>query len=122
MTSPYKSESGFTRLLHALKYSGRGLAAAFKYEAAFRQELLAGVVLFPLAFWVGDSVWETLLLLVSILFVFIVELLNSGLETIADAITTEEHPLIARAKDMGSAAVLLANVLALLVWVGAIIS
>jgi len=122
MTTPYKSKGGPSRLFHALKYSAKGLAAAFKYEAAFRQELLVALFLFPLAFWIGESMLETLLLLVSILFILIVELLNSGLEAIADAVTIEHHPLIGRAKDLGSAAVLLSIVLALLIWVGAIIS
>lgn len=122
MTSPYKSKGGFSRLLYALKYSAKGLAAAYKHEAAFRQELLVAMILVPLAFWIGETSLETLLLVAAIIFIFIIELLNSGLEAIADAITIEQHPLIGRAKDLGSAAVLLSIVLALLIWVGVIIS
>ncbi|GAB2901532.1 diacylglycerol kinase [Paralcaligenes sp. KSB-10] len=115
-SSPYKSLGGFGRLLNALRYSLQGFKAAFQHEAAFRQELLLAVVLTPAAFWLGRNALEILLLLSTILFVLIVEILNSALEALADAITLEHHPLIGRAKDLGSAAVMLSLALGGLVW------
>ena len=120
MHSPHKSKGGLSRLLNALRYSMRGLAAAFRHEAAFRQESLLAAVLVPLAIWISDSVSQALLLIGALAFVLIVELLNSALEALADTVTLEEHPLIARAKDLGSAAVLLAIIVALLVWAAVI--
>lgn len=122
MHSPYKSKGGFSRLLNALKYSGKGLAAAFTHEAAFRQELFASLVLIPLAFFIGENTLEILLLLATLILVLIVELLNSGLEAIADAVSTEHHPLVGRAKDLGSAAVFLSILLALCIWAGIIMT
>lgn len=104
----------------ALRYSLQGLCAAFRHESAFRQELLLAAILTPVAVWLGRNPLEVILLMGSLLFVLVVELLNSALETVADAVTIENHPLIGRAKDLGSAAVLLALCLALLVWVGVI--
>ncbi|HHH12622.1 MAG TPA: diacylglycerol kinase [Thiolapillus brandeum] len=95
----------------------RGLAAAFRHEAAFRQELAATLVLVPLALWLGENGVERALLAGSWLLVPVVELLNSGLEAIVDRASPEHHELAGRAKDMGSAAVLLAMGLAALVWV-----
>lgn len=115
-SSPYKSLGGFGRLLNALRYSLQGFKAAFQHEAAFRQELLLAIVLTPAAFWLGRNALEILLLLSTILFVLIVEILNSALEALADAITLEHHPLIGRAKDLGSAAVMLSLALGGLVW------
>lgn len=115
-SSPYKSLGGFGRLLNALRYSMLGFKAAFQHEAAFRQELLLAIVLTPAAFWLGRNALEILLLLSTILFVLIVEILNSALEALADAITLEHHPLIGRAKDLGSAAVMLSLALGGLVW------
>lgn len=110
------------RLFGALRYSRQGLAAALAHEAAFRQELLLALVLTPLAFWVGDSAAEILVLIGALVFVLLVELLNSAIETVADAVTVEHHPLIERAKDMGSAAVLLALLLAALVWIAVLLT
>ncbi|OWT58420.1 diacylglycerol kinase [Candidimonas nitroreducens] len=114
--SPYKSHGGFGRLFNALSYSAKGLKAAFRHEAAFRQELLLAVVLVPAAFWVGRDALQVLLLIGVVVFVLIVELLNSALEAVADAVTLEHHPLIGRAKDLGSAAVLLALLFGAAVW------
>lgn len=114
--SPFKSTGGLARLFKALRYSGQGAAAAFRHEAAFRQELLVIAVMTPLAFWLGRNAIEILLLLAALALVLIVELLNSALEALADAITLEQHPLIGRAKDLGSAAVLLTILLAAAVW------
>lgn len=122
MHSPYKSKGGFSRLLNALRYSRKGLAAAFRHEAAFRQELFAAMILCPLAFFAGGNTLEILLLIASLVLVLIVELLNSGLEAIADAVSVDHHPLIERAKDLGSAAVFLSILLALFVWAGVLLT
>lgn len=115
--SPYKSRGGPARLINALRYSMQGLGAALKHEAAFRQELLLCMVLIPVAIWAGNTLAEQLLLIATLFFVLIVELLNSALEAIADSVTLEKHPLIGRAKDLGSAAVMLAIIGAAIVWI-----
>lgn len=93
-----------------------GLRSAFRHEAAFRQEVLISVILLPVALWISQSLAEAAILTGSLVFVLLVELLNSAIETVADAVTLDEHRLIARAKDLGSAAVLLAIALAVLAW------
>lgn len=108
-----KSRSGLNRVWHAAGYSLAGLRAGWG-ETAFRQEAIASLVLVPLAFWLGRSWVETALLAGSVLIVMIVELLNTGIETAIDRIGPEWHDLSKRAKDMGSAAVLLS----LLLWGG----
>lgn len=120
--SPYKSKGGLGRLYNALRYSAQGLGAAFRHEAAFRQELLLVAVLTPVAIWLGRDLGEVLMLLATLLFVLVIELLNSGLEALADTITLEDHPLIGRAKDLGSAAVMLSILFGALVWLGVIVS
>lgn len=122
MYSPYKSRGGLSRLLNALRYSAQGLKTAFKHEAAFRQELLLAIVLVPIALWIGQNPFEIALLIGSLLFVLVVELLNSALETIADTITTQHHPMIGKAKDLGSAAVLLSLGMTFLIWLGIILT
>ncbi|HUG58716.1 MAG TPA: diacylglycerol kinase [Candidimonas sp.] len=114
--SPYKSKGGFGRLFNALRYSAQGLGAAVKHEAAFRQELLLVAVLAPLAIWISRSMGEALLLIGTLVLVLIVELINSALEALADTITLEHHPMIGRAKDLGSAAVMLAIVFCTVTW------
>lgn len=120
MHSSYKSKGGPARLISAARYSMQGLTAAFRHEAAFRQELLLVVILVPLALWISRSLIEAVMLIGVLILVLIVELLNSALEALADAITIEQHPLIGRAKDIGSAAVLLSLALVVLVWLGVI--
>ncbi|MBU4612255.1 diacylglycerol kinase [Achromobacter sp. GG226] len=115
-SSPFKSVRGVRRVFNAWRYSMQGLAAATRHEAAFRQELLLAAVLVPAAFFVGRSLIEILLLLGTVFVVLIAELLNSALETLADAVSVEHHPLIGRAKDIGSAAVWLSLALLTLVW------
>lgn len=115
--SPFKSRGGLRRLFNALRYSLQGLAAALKHEAAFRQELLLCLVLTPVAIWAGDTLAEQLLLIATLFFVLVVELINSALEAIADSVTLEQHPLIGRAKDLGSAAVMLSIIGAGIVWI-----
>jgi diacylglycerol kinase (ATP) len=105
-----KTRTGLSRVWHAAGYSLAGLRAGWA-EPAFRQEALAAVLLLPLSFWLGRSWVETALLAGSVLIVMIVELLNTGIETAIDRISPEWHDLSKRAKDMGSAAVLLSLVL-----------
>ncbi|MBN9425058.1 MAG: diacylglycerol kinase [Burkholderiales bacterium] len=114
--SAFKSRSGLGRLWRALGYSWAGLRDAVRYEAAFRQELAVGLPLVALAWVIAPGRLQALALTAVIVFVWVVELLNSALEALADTVTIENHPLIARAKDMGSAAVMLSLVLAALVW------
>jgi len=114
-----KMRSGLDRLWHAFGYSLAGLRTAWG-ETAFRQEALAAMVLVPAAFWLGRSWLEVALLAGSVLLVMIVELLNCGVETAIDRIGPEWHQLSKKAKDMGSAAVLIAVVLAAGIWAGAL--
>ncbi len=115
-TVPQKSKGGLGRLFKALRYSWQGLRAAIRHEAAFRQELLLVTPLAVAAPWVARSAWELLALLGVLLAVLVVELLNSGLEALADAVSLEQRALLGRAKDLGSAAVLLTLLLAAAVW------
>jgi diacylglycerol kinase (ATP) len=107
---------GLRRLLNAAGFSWQGLCAALRFEAAFRQELLASVVIVPLALWLGATGLERALLVGVWLLVLIVELLNSAIEAVVDRIGEERHVLAGRAKDLGSAAVLLALINAAVVW------
>ncbi|MDR0233532.1 MAG: diacylglycerol kinase [Zoogloeaceae bacterium] len=94
----------------------QGLAAAWRHEDAFRQELLLTLVALPLGLWLGENGVERALLAGSVLLILVVELLNSALESIIDKTSPEMHELAGRAKDMGSAAVLMSIILAALVW------
>jgi diacylglycerol kinase (ATP) len=114
--APQKSTGGIARVFKAFRYSLQGLRAAVQHEAAFRQELALGVVLLALVPWVARSPWQALALIGVVLLVWVVELLNSALEALADAISTEHHPLLGRTKDLGSAAVLFTLLLAGLTW------
>lgn len=113
---PFKSRSGLRRIWHALRYSREGLVAAFRHEAAFRQELAVGLPLSVLAWWIAPDRWEALAMTLAIVAVLAVELLNSAVEALADAVSLDPHPLIKRAKDMGSAAVMLSIAGAAAVW------
>lgn len=117
--NPQKTRKGISRILHAAGYSLQGLAAGWG-EAAFRQEAVASVVLLPLAFLLGQDWVEVALLAGTVLLVMIVELLNTGIESCIDRIGPEWHDLSKRAKDMGSAAVLLSLLLCMGVWAAAI--
>ncbi|EYC51983.1 diacylglycerol kinase [Hylemonella gracilis str. Niagara R] len=117
--NPQKRRTGLNRMVHALGYSFEGLRAGWK-ETAFRQEVIAALVLLPLAFWLGQG-WEQVALLAgSVVLLMIVELLNTGIETAIDRIGPEWHDLSKRAKDMGSAAVLLALLLCAGIWAAAL--
>lgn len=115
-----KSRRGMNRLWHALGYSLEGLRAGWR-ETAFKQEALASIVMLPLSFWLGRNWAETALLAGSLLLVMIVELLNTGIETAIDRISTDWHELSKRAKDMGSAAVLLSLLLCAGIWTAALL-
>lgn len=116
MESPYKGKTGLRRVCNALGYSLAGLAAAYRNEDAFRQEVLLAVILVPLAFYLGDGAITRALMIASVLLVIIVELLNSAIEATVDRISLENHTLAKRAKDIGSAAVLLSLVNLVVVW------
>lgn len=105
--STYKSTGGMKRIFSAFGYSMQGLKAAWHYEAAFRQETVLALVLLPLAWLLGRTPIEIFLLSALVIAVLVVELVNSAIEAIADAISLEPNPLIGRAKDIASAAVFL---------------
>lgn len=111
-----KGKKGFQRLLNATRYSMKGFAAAYRHEAAFREEVMLAIVLIPAALLLGLSAVETVLLIGSVLLLMLVEILNSGLEAVVDRIGPEIHPLSGRAKDLGSAAVFIAIVILCLTW------
>ena len=108
--------SGSRRLLLAFVNSWKGFRGAFRFEAAFRQEVALAVVLLPLGAWLGKTPVEKALLVSSVLLVLIVELLNTGIETVVDRIGLERHELSALAKDVGSTAVLLSFALLAVIW------
>jgi diacylglycerol kinase (ATP) len=108
--------TGLTRVINATGYSVKGLKAAFINEAAFRQELLLFVVLSPVAIWLGQNGVEQALLIGSLFLVLITELMNSAIEAIVDRIGSEMHELSGRAKDIGSAAVMLSLANVFVVW------
>ena len=114
--APQKSKGGPARLLAAARYSAAGLRAAVQHEAAFRQELALGLPMVAFALWLHPGRVQTLMLVGSVVLVWVVELLNSAIEALADALSTEQHPLLGRAKDLGSAAVLLSLLLAAFTW------
>lgn len=116
MESPFKGKTGLTRLLNAFRYSMAGLRAALRHEDAFRQEVLLAVILIPTAFVVTGSGVGRAAMIFSVMLVLIVELLNSAIEAAVDRISLEHHSLAARAKDIGSAAVLLALLNVAAVW------
>jgi diacylglycerol kinase (ATP) len=119
VVNPQKARTGLNRILHAGGYSIEGLKAGWG-ETAFRQEATAAIFLVPAAFWLGRNWVETALLAGTVLIVMIVELLNTGIETAIDRIGPEWHALSKRAKDMGSAAVLLSLLLCGGIWAAAL--
>ena len=114
--SPLKGRGGARRLVNALRYSLAGWRAAWRHEAAFRQEVLVGVPLIVLALWRAPNRWQALLLVGSVVFVWLVELLNSAVEALADAVSPHPHALLGRAKDQASAAVMLSLLLSAAAW------
>lgn len=116
MESPYKGKTGLVRLWNAFGYSLAGFRAAYKHEDAFRQEVLLAIVLVPMALWLPASHVGKALMIASVLLVIIVELINSAIEATVDRISLENHDLAKRAKDIGSAAVLVSLVNVVVVW------
>ena len=107
---------GLERLIKATGFSWQGLKAAFKNEAAFRLEVYLSIILIPLGICLGETGMERALLIGSILLVMIVELINSGMEAVVDRFGGEQHELSGRAKDVGSAAVLIALINVVAIW------
>ncbi len=108
---------GLMRIIKATGYSWQGLRAAYRHEAAFREEIWLCVLLLPLGLYLGDGGVEKALLVGSVLLLPLVEILNSAIEAAVDRVGDEFHELSGRAKDMGSAAVALAILLLIVVWV-----
>ena len=111
-----QSRSGLARVWNATRYSLAGIAAAVRSEAAFRELLLMAALLAPLALWLGEDGVERALLAGSLLFPLVAEMLNAAIEAAVDRVSLEEHALAKRAKDMGSAAVMLALAGTAAVW------
>jgi diacylglycerol kinase (ATP) len=116
LESPHKGQRGIRRLINALFYSLSGLALAYRHESAFRQEMALVAVLIPIACLLPVSPVERVLLITSALLVLVVELLNSSVEAAIDRIGFDTHRLSKRAKDLGSAAVLIALTSLLITW------
>ena len=114
--SPFKGKTGLTRLINAFRYSLDGFTAAYRHEDAFRQEALLAAILIPLALFLPASGIGKALMIGSVLLVLIVELLNSAIEAVVDRVSLERHHLAKRAKDIGSAAVLIALINVVAVW------
>lgn len=117
MSNPHKGRTGLNRIFHASRHSAAGLASACRHESAFRQELWLAVFLLPASLWLGRTPFESALLAGAVLLVLIVELLNSAVEAVVDRISLDLHDLSKRAKDYGSAAVLLSLLLCAGLWI-----
>lgn len=117
MMSRFNQTAGLTRIVRAFGYSMKGFRACFRHERAFREEVFVAALLVPLGIWLGADGVERALLVSSWLLVVMMELLNSAVEATVDRLGTEHHELSGRAKDISSAAVLLAIWVAILVWV-----
>ena len=116
LESPHKGKTGLQRIRNALLYSFAGLAAAFRHEDAFRQEVFLAAVLIPAAFFIPADGGGKALMVASVLLVLIVELMNSAIEAVVDRISLEHHRLAKRAKDIGSAAVFISLLNVVGVW------
>lgn len=114
--SPYKSKLTYNRIWNATKYSFQGFRSAFKFEASFCQEFLIACFMCPLAFVLGRTPIEVIVLLFTLFLVLIVELLNSALEALGDRIINDYDEMIKRAKDLGSAAIFLCLVFSFFTW------
>jgi len=107
---------GIKRLVLATGYSWKGIKAGWQNEEAFRQEVILAIILIPLALWLDTGLIQTILLIASVLLVLIVEIINSAIEAVVDLVTSEKQTLAGRAKDMGSAAVMLGLINAAVIW------
>lgn len=110
------NNSGLNRIINAAGYSWQGLRAAWKHEAAFRQEIVLTILLTPCAFIIGNTLTQTALLLATLYAIIVAELANSAIEAVVDRISDEHHPLAGRAKDLGSAMVLITLLAAATTW------
>ncbi len=122
MGNEKQANTGIRRIVKAAGFSMQGLKSAFQNEAAFRQELMLCLVVIPLAFVVGESALERIVLIGLSVLILVVELLNSAIEALVDRVGTEHHELSGRAKDMGSAAVLVSLALWAYAWIELIIN
>jgi diacylglycerol kinase (ATP) len=120
--SPYKGTTGLRRMLNATRYSLAGIGAALRHEPAFRELVALCVLAVPAAFWLGETGLERALMIASVMLALIVELVNAAVEATVDRISLENHRLAKRAKDIGSAAVMLALLNAAIVWLLIILS
>jgi diacylglycerol kinase (ATP) len=116
MESPHKGKTGLRRIWNAMLYSIEGLKAAYRHEDAFRQEVLLAVLVIPLALFLPVPGPGKALMIASVLLVLIVELLNSAVEATVDRVSLEHHRLAKRAKDIGSAAVMMSLANVVVVW------
>lgn len=114
-------ENPITKTWTATLQSWQGLKAAYKHQWPIRAELVIAAIATPVAFFLGQNALQIALLISALVLVFIVELINSAIETIVDRISLDRHELSGRAKDLGSAAVLLAGVYAVVIWLGMLI-
>ena len=112
----YYSEKGFKRFTNSILFSIAGLKATWQHEEAFRQEVIILVVILPIVYMLDHSVVEKILLIGSVVLILIVELINSAIEAIVDRVGTEHHVLSGRAKDIGSAAVMVSILLSIAIW------
>ena len=112
----FKGKTGIVRIVNAFRYSLMGLGSAFRHESAFRQELVVAAIMAIIAMLLPATWAQRALLLSSLVIVMMIELLNSAIEATVDRVSEERHPLAKRAKDMGSAAVLLALVNCAIIW------
>ena len=117
MESPYKGKTGIKRLLNAFKYSCAGIQEAYRNEDAFRQEVILAAILIPAALLIHVTAVDRIMMIGSVLLLLIVELLNSAIEATVDRISLDDHKLAKRAKDIGSAAVLITIINLIVVWI-----
>lgn len=120
MSNPHKGRTGLSRVLWATRHSSNGLVAAYRREPAFRQECWGALVMIPFAPWLAHGWVETALLMSTVAFVLVVELLNSSIEAVVDRISLDLHDLSRHAKDVASAAVFLSILLCCGVWAAAL--
>ena len=107
---------GLTRIIKAFGFSVKGFRAAWIHEEAFRQEVLLALILLPLSFFVAVNASQLAILLLTLFIVLITEILNSAVEAVVDRVSDEHHKLAGRAKDMGSAAVVLSLTMTAVIW------
>ena len=120
MSNPHKGRKGLNRVFFATLNSAAGVSSALRYESAFRQEAALALLMLPAALWLGTTWIERSVLIGAVLLVLIVELLNSGIEAVVDRVSFELHDLSKRAKDYGSAAVMLSLLLCAGIWSAAL--